>query len=403
MATRLPAKTKYYTYTAATQLRFSRIINVLVIVQYLRFSLVEFSILQSVFLFSQFASELPSGLLGDLVKKKTVIMTGLIILICSPLLMATMMTTKSHLGFFMLLGVFILEGIGNALLSGADDALFFEAMRNDGTPPTEYAKIRGRVQLAGAIATSVATVLGGVLYQYIKTLPYIFQSGFLLVALVVIGSISEPTNIKTADTSKATNVISTLTVFKRMTHVPTVFFIFILSAFIMATINAVFSILPTYVSDLGYNPTANGVIFMVFSLFGGLMATQTYRLAKYGLRVLCMTVIAVLLVGGVFQVQTNSWLFLIGIALLYIVEDILDPLVMQVLNLWVEDNSRATFISGLSFSITLITMILNPIIGVLVQSFGMITSLVLALMFLIVILTSAYFVMIRPSEQELKR
>lgn len=61
---------KYYWYTVFTQLRFTRIINIIFVVQFLKFNLVQFGLLQSVFLLSQFASELPSGVLGDLFEKK---------------------------------------------------------------------------------------------------------------------------------------------------------------------------------------------------------------------------------------------------------------------------------------------------------------------------------------------
>lgn len=46
--------------------------------------------------------------------------------------------------------------MGNALLSGADEALFFEAIRRDGLAK-QYAKIRGEAQFIGAIVVGAAT------------------------------------------------------------------------------------------------------------------------------------------------------------------------------------------------------------------------------------------------------
>lgn len=56
---------------------------------------------------------------------------------------------------FPLLAVsFALEGVGNALLSGADEALFYEGIREDGDEQL-YGKIRGNRQLIGSIVLGV--------------------------------------------------------------------------------------------------------------------------------------------------------------------------------------------------------------------------------------------------------
>ena len=181
---------KYYWYTVSTQLRFTRIINIIFVVQFLKFNLVQFGLLQSVFLLSQFASELPSGVLGDLFRKKAVIIWGLVLLTISPMVMISASLVGNDFMFTTLLGAFLLEGVGNALLSGADEALFFEAIRRDGRAK-QYAKIRGEAQFIGAIVVGAATFLGGVLYAINRVLPYFFQSLMVAVAGLVIFSVRE--------------------------------------------------------------------------------------------------------------------------------------------------------------------------------------------------------------------
>ncbi|MCR1901382.1 hypothetical protein [Ligilactobacillus apodemi] len=51
---------------------------------------------------------------------------------------------------------------------------------------------------------------------------------------------------------------------------------------------------------------------------------------------------------------------------MYVLVDFLDPIIMGILQLWVKDSARATFISSLSFSINLATIIINPVIGMVV-------------------------------------
>lgn len=71
---------------------------------------------------------------------------------------------------------------------------------------------------------------------------------------------------------------------------------------------------------------------------------------------------------------------------------------MGMLNLWVKDQSRATFISGLSFVISLVTMIINPIVGYAVQSYGTVNMLI-AVSFGMIILFLAADVFILESKK----
>lgn len=396
MSIKLSAQSKYYLYTGFTQLRFSRIINILLIVQFLNYNLVQFSILQSIFLFSQFSSEIPSGILSDFFQKKRVILLGIILLIISPILMLSLIYTSKKLGFFILILAFIIEGIGNAFLSGADDALFFELLRFDGVIEDSYAKVRGRVQLIAALSAGLATFIGGLLYEYSKALPYVAQSFVLILAALIIIFIPEKVqNIDnsidlTEEKNKQFSILKNLSVFRQMLKAPNIFFMFVFTAFTVAIVNALFSVLPDYVSKLGFSSSSNGLIFMLYGLVGGLVATQTYRLVKYGIKLLCTIVVLIVAVGTYLQLQSNSYIFLVGIGLLYIVVDIIDPIVMEMLNLWVKDKSRATFISGLSFSITLVTMVINPVIGLSVQNVGVVLTLLLTSIFLIVMIILSY-------------
>lgn len=101
------------------------------------------------------------------------------------------------------------------------------------------------------------------------------------------------------------------------------------------------------------------------------------RLVKLRQQVICIVIIFLVIVGMMLQIQDTRYLFLVGISLLYITVDILDPVVMTILNTWVDDYSRATIISGLSFLTTLLSMIVSPIAGFIMQQFGTIVMLMI--------------------------
>lgn len=80
--------------------------------------------------------------------------------------------------------------------------------------------------------------------------------------------------------------------------------------------------------------------------------------------------------------------------------DILDPIVLEMLNLWVKDSARATLISGLSFATSLVTMLLNPLIGMLIQVYGTIPMLVMVSMFAIVMILFFVHFSLKSKPQE---
>lgn len=157
--------------------------------------------------------------------------------------------TFSSLAVLILFMAFILEGIGNELLSGADDAFFYEGLRSD-NKIYSYSKIRGKIQLISAFSLGLSTFVGGLLYSISIYLPYVLQSIVLLILMgLIMITQDHHTNIEANDKS----VFSSLRVFKDMLNVSKVTFFFIFSALIAALINVVFSFLPSYVEKIGFN------------------------------------------------------------------------------------------------------------------------------------------------------
>lgn len=388
---KISAELKYYLYIIFTNLRFTRIINLLFIVRFLRLSLVQFAFLQSIFLFSQLVSEVPSGILGDKFSKKKIVLLGLVILSVTPLItLSSILLVKEYI-YQVLLAAFILEGVGNALLSGADDALFFELLRSEDNEES-YGKIRGKLQLFSALTIGIATFIGSGLYSITRYLPYFIQSLTLIYSMLIILSI--PENQKNVTVNSHQNGVSkfkdSFSVFHRLLKSPKILFMFIFTTVIVSAINVVFALLPDYFSNIGFSTSINGAIFMIYSIIGGIVATQVYKISKIRISKLILLLSLILMISIIFQISPFNFTFVFSLLLLYIIIDILDPIIMEMLHLWVDDNSRATVISGLSFSISLVTMLLNPMIGVGIQIFNMRTTILLISCFIIIIILISY-------------
>ena len=193
---------------------------------------------------------------------------------------------------------------------------------------------------------------------------------------------------------------SILSVFRDMIHSSDILFLFVIMIIVTAVENAIFVLLPNYISKLGFDASANGSVFMIYSFAGGLVAAQSYRLVKMKFSSLTVLIIVVLLAATGLEIQDSKYLFLLGAGLLYIVLDILDPVVMQMLNLWVSDKSRATFISGLSFSTSLATMIINPVIGAVIQKYGTINMLIAVSLITVMMIVTAYLLIMRTNKNQ---
>ena len=385
---KISSELKYYLYIIFTNLRFTRIVNIIFIVQFLGLSLVQFAFFQSIFLFSQLVSEIPSGILGDRFSKKKIVLLGLVLLSITPLLtLSSILLMKDY----VILGAFILEGVGNALLSGADDALFFESLRSEGKEES-YGKIRGKLQLISALTLGIATFIGGGLYSITRYLPYFIQSFTLIGSMIII--ISIPDNQKHAIEDLNQNGVPTFkelfSVFHRLLKSTKILFMFAFTTVIVSAINVVFALLPDYFSKIGFSTSTNGAMFMIYSIIGGIVATQAYKISKISVSKLIMLLSLILMISIIFQILPFNTTFIFSLLLLYIIIDILDPIIMEMLHLWVDDNSRATVISGLSFSISLVTMLVNPIIGVGIQVFNMRTTILLISCFIIIMMLISY-------------
>ena len=263
ISNKISSELKYYLYIIFTNLRFTRIINVIFIVQFLGLSLVQFAFFQSIFLFSQLISEVPSGILGDRFSKKKIVIVGLVLLSITPLLTFSSNLVTDEYVYYIILCSFVLEGVGNAFLSGADDALFFESLRSEGKEES-YGKIRGKLQLISALTLGLATFVGGGLYGITRYLPYIIQSLTLLGSMIIIISIPENQKYTRDDfnQNEGSKFKDLLSVFHRMLQSSRILFMFVFTTVIVSTINVVFALLPDYFSRIGFSTSFNGAIFI---------------------------------------------------------------------------------------------------------------------------------------------
>ena len=386
-----------YLYTSLIQFRLSRIINILFVTSVLGLRLIEFAILETIYSLSQFAMEVPSGVLGDKFGKKTIVIMGIIASCVSQISICLCINVARNKIFPMLVFIFILEGVARAMLSGADDALIFESLRSDGLA-NDYDKIRGRCQFIGSIILGLATAVGGILYTLDIRTPYICQAIVTGLAIIPILKCYEDKNNNLSRKKTVKEMFNEISSIKKESVL--IFMVFF-TCLATSTINTIFGIMPTYTEKIGFSSAQNGVLFMILSFIGGAVSSQAYRLRKKAYIELTLVVIFLLTAGSLIIRFTNSRLLVFtGLILLYIVIDVIDPIAMKVFQVGVSDNIRATFLSLVSFIISAGSMILYPILAFFVELKGMDRIIVYVAFILSVVILFVCFLIFRKRKNE---
>ncbi len=110
----------------------------------------------AVFFGSSLLSEVPTGVVADRYGRKTSMVSGSLVISVGFLVFALAGTLP------VLLSAYVLFGVGSALMSGADDAYLFDALRAVGRV-REFPAVAGRLNGLMTLAIAGFTVIGGLM------------------------------------------------------------------------------------------------------------------------------------------------------------------------------------------------------------------------------------------------
>ena len=129
--------------------------------------------------------ELPTGALADLMGRRKTIILGYLLFGVLDIYVAF----ASNI--YMLLVVFILSGVADALISGSDVALLFDSLKGLGKDKS-FIKVSAKNGVIFRSALVVATLSGGYLYKTSVKLPYILMGLSRLVIVFFVFKMTEP-------------------------------------------------------------------------------------------------------------------------------------------------------------------------------------------------------------------
>ncbi len=124
----------------------------------------QFALLNSVWAITIVCAEVPSGALADMLGRKQLIVATSVLMIAEIALLAFVPLGNSQLIFWVFLLNRIFSGLAEAMASGADEALAYDALAAEGTPE-EWPKVLSVQMRLQSIAFIVSMTIGALVYD----------------------------------------------------------------------------------------------------------------------------------------------------------------------------------------------------------------------------------------------
>ena len=308
-------------------------------------------------------AEVPSGALADKFGRDKIVRIGQILAGGGILIQAF---GSSFIPFFVGQAIMM---VGVALVSGADEALFFERLKFD-KKSTNWRRLVTRGSQIALIGTFIAILAGGWLHTIEPRLPWILNGLAFIASAVLIWS------VKDGRPEKA-----------RQKFVPELkdYLLDIKTGFVQFRLPKLWLYIPFIITVQGlFYTTGYGLLRLIlldrflFDPFWGSVVLATSSLITVGLlgymhknadnlsEKKVLTTIGLLAGSSLLLSLANiGWWGYIVILALYAGEHILHPFLSEVLNNRAPETQRATVLSVASFFKTLPYVVLAPIIGYL--------------------------------------
>jgi len=205
------------------------------------------------------AFELPSGVLADLIGRRITVAIGCVIYGLGYIFIS------QGANFEQLLFAFSINAIGNSFISGAEEALVYDSLKQD-KKLSLYSKVKSTESIIYRTTLLFSTVIGGYLYKIEEFLPYALTGLTLILAGIVYLFTIEP-RIDSEKFSVKNYIKSfkngTLESFKnKITTVTSLYYILIFSAAFM--LMGYFE--QPYTKWLGFSEVDIGWIFSILTL-----------------------------------------------------------------------------------------------------------------------------------------
>lgn len=330
----------------------------------------EVFILQAIYSISIVIWEIPSGYFADVWGRKNTIVAGAI------LGFAGYATYSISYGFNGFLLAEVILGIGQSLISGADSALLYDSLIDEGKK-NDYVKLEGRLISIGNFAEATAGVIGGLLAAWSLRYPYYGQALFALIGIPAAITLVEPrvSRVKMGLGWKHIIDIVRFALFRN----PRLRWNILYSSVVGASTLTMAWFVQPWLIRAEMPMSLFGVTWTILNLSVGFAAMYAYRI-DYKLGKLTNTAMftGLLAMGFLLSGWIESLWGIVFILLFYLARGIATPILKDNINRITPSEMRATVLSVRNFVIRVIFAIWGPLYGWATDKFSLKAALTIA-------------------------
>jgi MFS family permease len=323
------------------------------------------------------AMEVPSGWLADIWRRKSVLQLGFFLNTASWLLL------WQADGFWMAIMAQALIGVGISFISGADVALLYDRLAEEGESD-KFRRLEGQRHGLGLYGLAAASIVGGMLYVVMPALPILLTALMEFIAGICAIFVTEPgRQMKAATRNPLLDIVETARDCFRQ-H-PELLFLYLFVAVTFAVTISGHWIQQPYYAYLGIPIVWYGWLGGVGFLMGGLSGTFGHHLERFCSRQQVLYAAAVFMiiaygVSGLFPGIHGIPLLLAG----GVVWGITGPMFQAIANDRIKAERRATMLSLSSFGVRLTFVPVSLMVGWAHESWD-ITVAISGLPFLLIV------------------
>ena len=327
----------------------------------------QLGIAQTTLFASNFLFELPSGFFSDRFGRRLAVTIGL-----TCLGVGALMTYLSS-SFEAIVLIFILLGLGYALISGADESLIYDRLKCDGRE-SEYLYVTSRMLSIGAVALACSMLIGGYLsekswfYVYSLTAAAMAMAAFCFWHVPSRSKARQSQSTEKFDFQRATNEIYS---FVNLSKSNGLLEMVLAIAILEAVVTPYFVYAQKLFDQFAISQGKIGVIYGVVELVSGIAVLATPILfSQIGLA--RMIYPALVLTAGFISLNIlgNASFSILAFLIFMVIAQIVAASFNNFLHKRLPDCVRTTIISGYSFTRSAIVGVLYLTVGMLIESVG---------------------------------
>ena len=342
--------------------------------------------------------ELPTGVLADLIGRRTTIMLGWLIRG-----MGTIFIGFAADWWFFLVGGIVCS-LGQVLVSGADTALVYDTFK-ELKEEKRFGDYSAKAGLIARIALTIAILLGGYLYQINAGLPYWLQGAIQLAAALTVLQLVEP-KIDSEKFDLSSYLKQTTIGFLELVKTPYIRKLSIFYALVGGiTWSCVYYFNQPLANELGFSEIGQswlfGAIYLASSVLCLLIVKNEERFPRKNIYLFFSLAMMMALLPGIWISKNNSWIFLLIIT---ITASLRFSLLNKYVNQKFLSKYRATAVSSLNMLVNILTVVLIGLSGGIQDRYGTgVIFTMLGMLTIILVLPSALSLVKEDKEYHLLR